>query len=203
MTFICESCKIDLKYLVHDLNPTCNSDNPNLTVIFFHGIAFGTNDEWKETWTTCPTNNREECICWPEKWLPEDLNNNVRILSLSYDSNIVASVHNDVTEIGKNLIQSLVINSSYQSLWYGPLALVAYNFGGLVLKSLVVEAHKHIHQKPRNDLDDEVHKGCKTFLNNVKGVIFYGVPHAGATQYISNYFISQHQQINKLNKYAT
>ncbi|CAK9881018.1 unnamed protein product [Sphagnum jensenii] len=117
------------KYLVHDLNPTCNSDNPNLTVIFFHGIAFGTNDEWKETWTTRPTNNREECICWPEKWLPEDLNNNVRILFLSYNSNIVASVHNDVTKIGKNLIQSLIINSSYQSLWYGPLALVAYSFG--------------------------------------------------------------------------
>ncbi|KAH8953714.1 hypothetical protein BDL97_08G041700 [Sphagnum fallax] len=191
------------KYLLHDLNPTCNFDNPNLTVIFFHGIAFGTNDEWKETWTTRPTNNREECICWPEKWLPEDLNNNVRILSLSYDSNIVASVHNDVTEIGKNLIQSLVINSSYQSLWYGPLALVAYSFGGLVLKSLVVEAHKHIHQKPRNDLDDEVHKCCKTFLNNVKGVIFYGVPHAGGTRYISNYFIWQHQQINTLSKYAT
>ncbi len=106
------------KYLVHDLNPTCNSDNPNLTIIFFHGIAFGTNDEWKETWTTRPTNNREECICWPEKWLPEDLNNNVRILSLSYDSNIVASVHNDVTEIGKNLIQSLVINSRCDNLLY-------------------------------------------------------------------------------------
>jgi len=96
---------------VHDLNPTCNSDSPNLTIIFFHGIVFGTNDEWKETWTTRPINNREECIYWPEKWLPEDLNNNVRILSLSYDSNIVTSVHNDVTEIGKNLIQSLVINS--------------------------------------------------------------------------------------------
>ncbi|CAN5974884.1 unnamed protein product [Sphagnum jensenii] len=131
------------KYLVHDLNPTCNSNNPNLTIICFHGIVFGTNDEWKETWTTRPTNNREECICWPEKWLPEDLNNNVRILSLSYDSNIVASVHNDVIEIGKNLIQSLVINSSYQSLWDGPVALVAYSFGGLVLKSLVVEVHKH------------------------------------------------------------
>ncbi|CAM6051312.1 unnamed protein product [Sphagnum compactum] len=133
----------NVKYLVHDLNPTCNSDNPNLTIIFFHGIAFGTNDDWKETWTTCPTNDREECICWPEKWLPEDLNNNVRILSLSYDSNIVASVHTDVTEIGKNLIQSLVTNSSYQSLWDGPVALVAYSFGGLVLKSLVIEAHKH------------------------------------------------------------
>ncbi|KAH8944459.1 hypothetical protein BDL97_13G111700 [Sphagnum fallax] len=191
------------KYLVHDLNPTCNSNDPNLTIIFFHGITFGTNDEWKETWTTRPTNNREECICWPEKWLPEDLNNNVRILLLSYDSNIVASVHNDVTEIGKNLIQSLVTNSSYQSLWDGPVALVAYSFGGLVLKSLVVEAHKHAHQRPKNDLDDEVHKCCMTFLNNVKGVIFYGVPHVGGTQYLSNYFTWQYQQINTLSKYVT
>jgi hypothetical protein len=46
------------------------------------------------------------------------LNNNVRILSLSYDSNIVASVHNDVIEIGKNLIQSLVTNSRYDKLLY-------------------------------------------------------------------------------------
>ncbi|KAH8939450.1 hypothetical protein BDL97_15G037800 [Sphagnum fallax] len=191
------------KYLVHDLNSTCTSNNPNLTIIFFHGITFGTNDEWKETWTTCPTNNREERICWPEKWLPTDLNNNVRILSLSYDSNIVASVHNDVTGIGKNLIQSLVTNSSYQSLWGGPVALVAYSFGGLILKSLVVEAHKHVNQRSRNDLDDEVHKCCKTFLNNVKGVVFYGVPHAGGSQDLSNYFTWQHQQINTFNKYAT
>jgi len=103
---------------VHDLNPTCNSNNPNLTIVFFHGIVFGTNDEWKETWTTCPTNNGKECICWPEKWLPEDLNNDVRILSLSYDSNIVASVHNDVIGIGKNLIQSLVTNSRFDNLFY-------------------------------------------------------------------------------------
>ncbi len=83
------------------------------------------------------------------------------------------------------------------------MALIAYSFGGLVLKSLVVEAHKRVHQRPRNDLDDEVHKCCKTFLNNVKGVIFYGVPHAGGTQYLSIYFTWQHQQINTLNKYAT
>jgi hypothetical protein len=40
-------------------------------------------------------------------------------------------------------------------------------------------------------------------LNNVKGVIFYGVPRAGGTQYLSKYFTWQHQQINTLNKYAT
>ncbi|CAK9202546.1 unnamed protein product [Sphagnum troendelagicum] len=193
----------NVEYLVHDLNRTCNSSNPNLTIVFFHGIIVGTNDEWKETWTTRTTNNREKCICWPEKWLPEDLNNNVRILSLSYDSNIVASVHNDVTEIGKNLIQSLITNSSYQSLWDGPVALVAYSFGGLVLKSLVVEAHKYVYQTPINGLDDEIHECCKTFLNNVKGVIFYGVPHSGGTQYLSKYFTWQCRQINTLNKYAT
>jgi methanogenic corrinoid protein MtbC1 len=37
---------------------------------------------------------------------------------LSYDSNIVASVHNDVTEIGKNLVQSLVTNPRCDNLFY-------------------------------------------------------------------------------------
>ncbi len=83
------------------------------------------------------------------------------------------------------------------------MALVAYSFGGLVLKSLVVEAHKHVYQRPKNDLDDKLHKCCKTFLNNVKGVVFYSVPHAGGTQSLSNYFTWQHQQINTLNNYAT
>jgi len=83
------------------------------------------------------------------------------------------------------------------------VALVAYSFGGLVLKSLMVEAHKRLHQRPRNDLDDDIHKCCKTFLNNVKCVIFYGVPDAGGTQYIVNYFHWQVHQINTSWKYTT
>jgi hypothetical protein len=83
------------------------------------------------------------------------------------------------------------------------VTLLTYSFGGLVLKSLVVEARKHVNQRSRNDLDDEVHKCCQTFLNNVKGVVFYGVPHVGAPQNLSNYFAWQHKQINTLNKDAT
>ncbi len=90
---------------------------------------------------------------------------------------------------------------SYQSLWDGSVALVAYSFGGLVLKSLVVEARKHVYQRPRDHLDDEIQKNCKTFLNNVKGVVFYGVPHSSATENLSKYFNWQCQQINMFNKY--
>jgi hypothetical protein len=96
---------------VHDLNPDCTSKKPSLTIIFFHGIVYGTNDDWKQTWTTCLVDGKEECICWPQMWIPKDLNDNVKILSLSYDPNVVASVHNDVTKIGQNLIQSLVTDS--------------------------------------------------------------------------------------------
>ncbi|KAH9567676.1 hypothetical protein CY35_03G037500 [Sphagnum magellanicum] len=186
-----------VKYPVHDLNLDCTSKNPNLTIIFFHGIINGIDDAWKQTWTTRPIDGKEECICWPQMWIPKDLNDNVKILSLSYDSNGVASVHNDVTEIGQNLIQSLVTNSRYETLWDGPVVMVAHSFGGLVLKTLVVEMHKHVYQQQTNNLDVKVQKCCERFLKNFKGVVFYSVPHAGGTPNLSNYFEWQHQQIPK------
>ncbi|CAK9227836.1 unnamed protein product [Sphagnum troendelagicum] len=186
-----------VSYPVHDLNPNCTSKNPNMTIIFFHGITYGIDDNWKQTWITRPMDNKEECICWPQMWIPKDLNDNVKILSLSYDSNVVTSVHNDVTEIGRNLIQSLVIDSRYEALWDGPVAMVAYSFGGLVLKSLVVEMHKHVYQKQTNELDVKAHIYCEKFLKNLKGVVFYSVPHAGGTHDLSKYFKWQCQQIAK------
>jgi len=46
----------------------------------------------------------------------------IKILSLSYDSTVAASVHNDVTKIGRNLIQSLVTDSRCDNfLIYGHL----------------------------------------------------------------------------------
>ncbi|KAH8962673.1 hypothetical protein BDL97_05G113200 [Sphagnum fallax] len=186
-----------VRYPVHDLNPNCTSKNPNMTIIFFHGITYGIDDNWKQTWITRPMDDKEKCICWPQMWIPKDLNDNVKILSLSYDSNAVTSVHNDVTEIGRNLIQSLVIDSRYEALWDGPVAMVAYSFGGLVLKSLVVEMHKHVYQKQTNELDVKAHIYCEKFLKNLKGVVFYSVPHAGGTQDLPKYFKWQCQQIAK------
>jgi hypothetical protein len=86
--------------------------DPNLTIIFFHVIAYGIYNEWKETWTTCPINRKEKCICSPPMWIPNDSNDNVIILSLSYDYNVVASVHNDMTKIGWNFIQRVIDSRS-------------------------------------------------------------------------------------------
>jgi hypothetical protein len=47
----------------------------------------------------------------------------------------------------------------------------AHSFGGLVLKSLVVEAHKHVYQRPMNHLDFEIQKCYEKFLKNLKGVL--------------------------------
>jgi hypothetical protein len=75
--------------------------------------------------------------------------------------------------------------------------MVAYSFGGLVLKSLVVEMHKHVYQKQTNNLDVKAQNFCEKFLKNLKGVVFYSVPHAGGTQDLSKYFKWQCQQIPK------
>ncbi len=76
----------------------------------------------------------------------------------------------------------------YEAFWERPVAMVAYSFGGLVLKSLVVEMHKHVYQRQTNNLDVKAQNYSEKFLKNLKGVVFYSVPHAGGTQDLSKYF---------------
>ncbi|CAM6021783.1 unnamed protein product [Sphagnum balticum] len=182
---------------VHDLNPQCTSTNPELVVIFFHGIAYGENDDWKETWTSTTSDGNR--VCWPEEWLPADLAtqnvNNVRILSLSYDSALLGA-NDHVTDIGKNLVQSLVSKSEYEPLWEAPIVLVGYSFGGLVVKSLIVEVDKRVYARIVNPLDTQAKRSCTQFLKNLKGTIFYGVPHTGGGDNFRPYFVYESQRFN-------
>jgi beta-mannanase len=85
---------------------------PKLVIIFFHGFVSGKNisNAWKETWTSITHINGEgRPTFWIKEWLVEDMGENIQILSLSYDANI-SGVNDDVTDIGKNLVQSLVVN---------------------------------------------------------------------------------------------
>ncbi len=88
----------------------------------------------------------------------------------------------------------------YATLWIAPIVLVGYSFGGLVLKSLVVDVHKGISQKVTNEYDMRRSMDCKRFLENLKGTIFYGVPHAGGPKELLEYFTWQSQEMNSIDK---
>jgi surfactin synthase thioesterase subunit len=88
----------------------------------------------------------------------------------------------------------------YDILQGAPIVLVGYSFGGLVLKSLVVEVQQHTHQRITNLADATINRSCKSFLQNLKGRIFYGVPHAGGSEGFFKYFSWKCQQINTMKK---
>ncbi|CAK9279426.1 unnamed protein product, partial [Sphagnum jensenii] len=124
---------------------------------------------------------------------------NIQILSLSYDANIYG-VNDDVTDIGKNLVQSLVVNQSYENLWCAPIVLIGHSFGGLIIKSLVVEIQRYMNQKTSNDIESAMNARSKDFYDNLTGVIFYGVPHEGGTKTFSMYFAEICQEVGLLNE---
>jgi hypothetical protein len=92
----------------------------------------------------------------------------------------------------KNVVGSFLVYFEifcrYEILWDGLVAMVAYSFGGLVFKSLVVEMHKHVSQKKMTNLDVKIRNCCEKILKNLKGVVFYSVPHVGGIEDLSKYF---------------
>ncbi|CAK9870265.1 unnamed protein product, partial [Sphagnum jensenii] len=77
----------------------------------------------------------------------------------------------------------------YENLWCAPIVLVGHSFGGLVIKSLVVEIKRRMNQKTSNDIDVTTNARSKDFYDNLTGVIFYGTPHEGGTKTFSAYFV--------------
>jgi hypothetical protein len=64
--------------------------------------------------------------------------------------------------------------------------LIGHCFGGLVIKSLVEEACKRARLgNVRNAIDREAKASAEMFLKNLKGVVFYAVPHSGSENLIS------------------
>jgi hypothetical protein len=95
----------------HIVHPNAILTHTELVIIFFHNIVSRKDiaKAWKETWTSTTHINGEEPTCRIKNWLVKDMGENIQILSLSYDANIYG-INDDVTDIGKNLVQSLVVN---------------------------------------------------------------------------------------------
>jgi hypothetical protein len=181
---------------VHQLWPpedvVCST---NFDVVLFHGLQRqGERDAWKSTWVQ----RNDAHNCWAQNWLPEDLGENVRVLAPSYDSSIVRcgirGNTDDVSEIGRNLFQILVISNRWRLGQKDGFVMIGHCFGGLVIKSLMEEAQKRSVMTPRNILDIKAVAFGTKFFQNLKGVVFYAVPHLGSelksyfTQFNSTWF---------------
>jgi hypothetical protein len=99
-----------------------------------------------------------------------------------------------------NLIINIVCIYSYKNLWFVPIVLVGHSFGGLIIKSLVVEIKRCMNQKTSNGLDLARNASSTNFYDNLTGVVFYGAPHEGGTIKYSTYFEQICQEIDFLNK---
>jgi hypothetical protein len=103
---------------VHQLwPPPEDKRRTELDVVLFHGLqltANDTSDAWCSTWTQ----RGHDDVCWPQKWLPFDLGEAVRILSVSYNAHVVTSPNGNVSEIADSLFETL-INSRYESPRFG------------------------------------------------------------------------------------
>jgi triacylglycerol esterase/lipase EstA (alpha/beta hydrolase family) len=67
------------------------------------------------------------------------------------------------------------------------IVLVGHSFGGLVIKSLMVEVHQAVKGKTRNTIEEKKQARCKAFQVNVKAILFYAVPHTGADKNFKTY----------------
>jgi len=94
---------------VHQLWPPPDGprERTTLDVVFFHGLQLTENctgDAWKSTWTQ----RGDDAVCWPKDWLPFDLADGVRIISVSYNAHILTSPYDHVSDIAHNLFQYLM-----------------------------------------------------------------------------------------------
>jgi triacylglycerol esterase/lipase EstA (alpha/beta hydrolase family) len=67
------------------------------------------------------------------------------------------------------------------------IVLVGHSFGGLVIKSLMVEVDNAVKESALNDIEKKKKARCKAFQENVKGIMFYAVPHIGADKDFKTY----------------
>jgi hypothetical protein len=156
-------------------------------VVLFHGLQRPNEVEtWKRTWAS-RVNPQD---CWAQNWLPHDLGGNIRVLALSYDSCAVQTDNKghieDVSELGRNILQALVFSSRWKLGQQCGFVLVGHCFGGLIIKSLVEEANKRAYGRVKNEIDEQSKRHANKFLQNLKGIVFYAVPHAGSE--LESYF---------------
>ncbi|CAK9237317.1 unnamed protein product, partial [Sphagnum jensenii] len=152
-----------------------------LDILFVHGShwynaegVYGSTGTWMQ---------RDNRVCWPKVWLPADLGFDVRILSVSYNDVPLREKGMPKQEIA-NVIAHELAQLLFPRSWSGrwelgrkrPVVLVGHEFGGDVIKSLVIEAKGIVTntRPPRSSTPDwSTMSGAEAFVRNVVQIVVY------------------------------
>lgn len=136
------------------------SSEPELDLVFVHGLGGGSRKTWSRT-------SRPEDY-WPAEWLPKDpAFARVRIFSYGYDSNWTKGNDNclNIQHIGKSFLTELA-TSPYLEGSNTRLIFVGHSMGGLVIKKTYMLARQ-----------DRLYK---SLADRIRAIFFLGTPHRGS-----------------------
>jgi len=135
-----------------------------LDLVFVHGL----NGDRDTTWTN------KGGVVWPREWLPNDLPT-AAVYSYGYPNGATffqdGPARMTLRQRADNFLQSLQVRDVGLKR---PVVLLGHSMGGLVIKQALVIAHELATRPAGIDAD------AKTFIDNVRGVVFFGTPHRGA-----------------------
>ncbi|CAM6040473.1 unnamed protein product [Sphagnum compactum] len=164
---------------VHELKlmKTFNS-GPGLDILFVHGSPWNENvSAWPtiRTWRSAWTHRDRPNVCWPEDWLPQDLGDSIRVLSVSYDDAALRIKGIPKQEIANVIAHELCEIFFSRRQWElgseNPVVLVGHKLGGDVIENLVMEAKGIL--KNRLAMTEKC-LSAEKFVRNVVQIAVYG-----------------------------
>ncbi|GMF24031.1 unnamed protein product [Phytophthora lilii] len=163
---------IEVRYLdgIHPLhlsgNTSAHQNDYDVDIVFVHGLLGCPFSTW-----TC---GEEEGTVWAQEWLLNDMKEeglNPRVLSVGYDSQLLASgsVWKPMCfeDTGSEILTQL--NAARVGCGDRPVVFVTHSLGGVLVKQVLLAS-------ANPDADDDE----SALINNVNGVVFFGVPHHGS-----------------------
>lgn len=181
---------------VYLLHPIHRSREYDVDIVFVHGLMGSVFKTWRQCNSSSAMPNCEPKIknndtmdsgfddvsrtvdlngseeytrCWPQTWLPKDVRN-CRVLAVNYHTylsnwNLECPVKRETLEDKAKSIERDLIAAGLGSK---PIVFIGHSMGGLLIKKLLVNC-----AQSENDL-------AKRISAQVRGVVFYSVPHRGS-----------------------
>lgn len=157
---------------------TSGSEQYDVDVVFLHGLLGCPYETWM-----C---GEDESTVWAHKWLLDDLKRegrNPRVLSIGYDSQLLSS--DSAWRTMGFQCTSEEITTKLQAARVGggggeagrPVIFVTHSLGGVLLKQIL---HDSATASDANASDNHPGSNGSRLVDNVAGVMFYGVPHHGS-----------------------